>query len=251
MKLGLLTALITVAIFSQPQSLLSQDGDVDTDGDGLSDVEEVTIYHSDPYNPNTDGDRFPDGEEVKNGYSPINPAKIKMRALDTDKDGLWDDWEIILGTNLMNPDTDGDGYTDGQEVMAGHDPLSFSDQPITKRIEVSLKDQTLAYFFGDKKLDEFLISSGLRGTPTPTGEFTVLKKRPVVLYRGADYNYPNTKWNLMFKPGRTGNYYIHGAYWHNQFGKPRSHGCVNVPYKTEYMGRLYDWADEGTPINIR
>lgn len=251
MKLRFLAAMVALAIFSHPQILFSQNGNIDTDGDGLTEIEEVSVYYTNPNNADTDGDGFLDGQEIKDGFSPLNTTKTKMRAIDTDKDGLWDDWEIILGTSLVNPDTDTDGFLDGPEVMAGHDPLSFNKQLIPKRIEVSLKDQKLAYFFGDKKLDEFAISSGLRGTPTPPGEYTVLKKRPVVWYRGADYNFPNTKWNLMFKPGTSGNYYIHGAYWHNQFGKPRSHGCVNVPHKAEYMGRLYDWANEGTPISIR
>ena len=55
----------------------------------------------------------------------------------------------------------------------------------------------------------------------------------------------------MFKRGNGLNYYIHGAYWHDEFGTVRSAGCVNVPYEYAYMGRLYDWADVGTPIIIQ
>lgn len=222
---------------------------LDTDHDGLSDDVEITVYHTDPNKTDTDGDSFDDGEEVQKGYDPLVPKKL-LRETDSDNDGLWDDWEIALGTDLIKTDTDGDGFSDGVEVVAGHDPLSADTAIVTKRITVSLKEQKLAYYFGDQKLDEFSISSGLPGTPTPKGNFSVLVKRPIVHYRGNDYNFPNTKWNLMFKKGSWGNYYIHGAYWHNQFGKPRSHGCVNVPHKYEYMGRLYDWANVGTAITI-
>jgi hypothetical protein len=48
----------------------------DTDGDLLSDYDEVVIWKSDPLNPDTDGDGFSDGEEVKNGYSPTGSGKI-------------------------------------------------------------------------------------------------------------------------------------------------------------------------------
>jgi hypothetical protein len=48
----------------------------DTDGDGLTDYQEVKIYHTDPNNPDTDGDGYPDGVEVKNGYNPNGPGRL-------------------------------------------------------------------------------------------------------------------------------------------------------------------------------
>ena len=48
----------------------------DTDGDGLSDYEEVKIYHTDPLKADTDGDGFKDGDEVKNGYNPLGSGKL-------------------------------------------------------------------------------------------------------------------------------------------------------------------------------
>lgn len=118
-----------------------------------------------------------------------------------------------------------------------------------KEIIVSLQDQTLRYMEGNRIIGEFKISSGLSRTPTPPGEYTVLKKKPAVNYRGPGYNFPNTKWNLMFKAGNPLNYYIHGAFWHNNFGHPMSHGCINVAYAD--MEGLYNWADEGTKIIIQ
>lgn len=49
---------------------------VDTDGDGLTDYEEVKIYHTDPNNPDTDGDGYKDGAEVKAGYNPAGPGRL-------------------------------------------------------------------------------------------------------------------------------------------------------------------------------
>lgn len=48
----------------------------DTDGDGLFDGEEASVYKTDPLNPDTDGDGFLDGAEVKNGYDPKGPGKL-------------------------------------------------------------------------------------------------------------------------------------------------------------------------------
>ncbi len=82
----------------------------DTDGDGLKDGEEVLSYKTDPLNPDTDGDGLKDGEEVKTYKTdPNNP--------DTDGDGLIDGDEVkTYKTDPNNPDTDGDGLKDGEEV---------------------------------------------------------------------------------------------------------------------------------------
>lgn len=167
------------------------------------------------------------------------------RSGDSDKDGLLDEEEAKYGTHIFNADSDNDGYMDGNEIGHGYDPLVGGDARLPKRIEVDLKEQRLRYFYGEYgEQGNFLISSGVKWTPTPIGTFNVQKKKPVVNYRGKGYNYPNTKWNLQFLP----RYYIHGAYWHNNFGKPMSHGCVNVDYKD--MEKIYNFADEGTEVTI-
>ncbi len=220
--------------------------ELDSDHDTLSDHDEMYIYFTDYNNPDTDGDGISDGQEVATGYSPLVKDK-KMIKVDTDKDGLNDAWEVILGTSLINIDSDLDGYQDGVEVMSGYDPLNAQPNKLDKLIKVNLAKQNLEYYFGEKVLGSFLISSGLKSMPTPKGNFTILKKIPLVNYVGANYSYPKTKWNLNFYY-RKGGYYIHGAYWHNKFGQPMSHGCVNVSY--ENMEPLYVWAQVGTKVVI-
>lgn len=134
-----------------------------------------------------------------------------------------------------------------QTASAQSDPQQVSS--VEKMIVVSLDNQTLIYYEGEQIIKEIKISSGRKATPTPTGEFEVLKKKPAVNYIGPGYKYPNTKWNLLFKPNTAGNYYIHGAFWHNKFGQPMSHGCVNVSYAD--MEPLYDWAEVGTKVIIK
>lgn len=219
----------------------------DSDQDGLSDQDELAIYHTDPNQADTDNDGYPDGQEIANNFSPRQANGEKLDAVDADADFLNDAWEIILGTNLTDPDSDHDLYLDGTEVAAGFDPLSSKPQQLEKLIKVSLKTQTLSYYFDNKLLDSFLISSGLPATPTPVGTFQILGKYPVKHYAGVNFDYPNTKWNLHFTTGRY-RYYIHGAYWHNKFGQPMSHGCVNVSY--DRMANLYWFAQIGTSVVI-
>jgi hypothetical protein len=88
----------------------------DTDEDGISDYDEVYVWGSDPLNLDSDGDGLYDGGELIYGTSILNP--------DTDGDGLSDGDEVyIYGTDPTNPDTDGDGFSDGWEIENGTDPL--------------------------------------------------------------------------------------------------------------------------------
>ncbi len=220
---------------------------VDSDGDGLTDLEETQIYYTDPNNKDSDGDGYDDGLEIRNGYSPRFGGGKRLVDVDSDKDYLNDAWELVEGTGLMNPDSDNDNYLDGTEVAAGYDPLRPDPVKLTKEIRVDLARQRLTYTFGGKVFGDFPISSGVKSMPTPKGEFTVLAKVPVKHYGGPGYDLPNTKWNLLFTKRQYG-YFIHGAYWHNDFGKPKSHGCVNVSYAN--MEPLYWWAQMGTKVVI-
>ncbi len=220
---------------------------IDTDNDGLSDFDEANVYHTDPNNPDTDGDNHSDGTEVKFGYSPLFGSDTKMSVADTDNDGLTDDKEIVLKTDLSNSDTDGDGYLDGAEVFTGFNPLQGGrDRSARRRVEVNLSGQTMAYYFNDVKLDTMLVSTGRAGYHTPTGNFSVLRKVPVkTYYTVTGLSYPNTKWNLEFKKSL----YIHNAYWHNDFGvKPRSGGCINLNLADS--ARMYKFMDVGDKVKV-
>ena len=167
---------------------------------------------------------------------------------DADYDGLADYDEVLYHTDPNRFDTDADGYGDGIEVQHDYDPNSLSIEKLQRHIEVNLATQDLSYNVGPYIMKVIKISSGIRGKETPKGTYTVLGKYPTVNYKGVDYYYPNTKWNLRFKLSPLGNYYIHGAYWHRSFGRPMSHGCINVSYAN--MEALYNWAQVGTVINI-
>lgn len=115
-----------------------------------------------------------------------------------------------------------------------------------KWIEVDLSEQKLRAWEGDSLYLETLISSGLSWWPTPTGEFRIwIKLRATKMEGGSGkyyYYLPNVPYVMYFEndqvPGWKG-YGLHGTYWHNDFGTPRSHGCVNLP--TDIAEKLFYW----------
>ena len=96
---------------------------VDTDADGIPDYDEVMKLRTNPSSPDSDGDGLPDFDEVY-AYSTIPIEK------DSDEDGLTDAEELEIGTDPMGVDTDFDGLSDFAEVRKYHsDPLnSDTDQ---------------------------------------------------------------------------------------------------------------------------
>ncbi|MDD5223979.1 MAG: lamin tail domain-containing protein [bacterium] len=108
-------------------------GAQDSDGDGLTDLQEYFTYFTDPYNSDSDGDGITDSLEVLTFGT--NPNKA-----DSDDDGLNDYQEICYDgncsaytpgadTNPNNLDTDGDGFLDGDEVDHHTNPLDPLDYP--------------------------------------------------------------------------------------------------------------------------
>lgn len=99
----------------------------DTDGDRLSDYIEIAVLNLDPLKIDTDvngtddGDEDSDGDGITNIIEVINGTDPGSR--DTDIDGLDDNEEAIHNTNPVKEDTDGDGVSDGKEVELGTDPL--------------------------------------------------------------------------------------------------------------------------------
>ncbi|MFA6547616.1 MAG: L,D-transpeptidase family protein [Candidatus Magasanikbacteria bacterium] len=171
---------------------------------------------------------------------------LAVGVVDSDGDGLNDELELKLGTDVQNPDSDGDGFKDGEEVFNGYNPLvGDRDQSLKRRVEVDLSTQKIKYYFNNVLIGVAPVSTGVVGHDTPTGQFNIIRKLPVYRYVGPGYNLPNTKWNLEFKRS----FYLHGAYWHNQFGiRPMSHGCVNIGYKD--AEKIYKFLKVGDSVKI-
>ena len=113
-----------------------------------------------------------------------------------------------------------------------------------KRIEVNLANQTLTAWYGDSVVLNTTISSGTDYAPTVTGRYAIGSKYAVQRMVGPGYDIPDVPWVMYFWDG----YALHGAYWHNNFGTPMSHGCVHLrPSEAEY---LFNWADSGTEVYV-
>lgn len=123
-----------------------------------------------------------------------------------------------------------------------------------KHIYVDLTTQTLSAYEGDTLFMQASVSTG-KWFPTPTGEFTIWEKIRATKMsggQGADYYYlPNVPYVMFFEgsgiaAGR--GFSLHGAYWHNNFGHPMSHGCVNM--RTIDAEKLYHWVNPPTVGNV-
>ncbi len=137
-------------------------------------------------------------------------------------------------------------------AYTGNSQVLGEASPSDRWIEVDLSEQTLRAWDGSQLFLETKISSGLPGTPTPKGDFRVWVKLRATKMEGGQGRYyyylPNVPYVMYFEnesvPGWRG-YGIHGTYWHNDFGTPHSHGCVNVP--TSVAEQLYYWATPSLP----
>ncbi len=141
-------------------------------------------------------------------------------------------------------------YDEGDRSTDKHDYATTTD----KVIVIDRSDQTLTAKGGEEIFMTTKISTGLELTPTPRGIFTIFKKTPSRYMQGPlpylvdqqVYDLPGVPWNLYFTEHGA---VIHGAYWHNSFGKQYSHGCVNM-LPTEAR-QLYTWADLGTKVIVQ
>ncbi len=114
-----------------------------------------------------------------------------------------------------------------------------------KWIEINRRNQTLVAWQGSKQVYSVIVSTGKAETPTPAGIFKIQTKYPTARMQGEDYNVPDVPHVMYY----SGNYAIHGAYWHRSFGIPISHGCTNVA--PDHAAWLYRWASVGTTVVVR
>ncbi len=130
-----------------------------------------------------------------------------------------------------------------QYVLAEHvrlihpeDLMPISPRVRQKRIEISLAEQLLTAFENDKPALTTHIAGGVGGDrATPRGHHYVEFKSPSRHMIGEDFDLPGVPFDSYFWGGVA----IHGTYWHNDYGRPRSHGCVNVP--SDVAKWIYRW----------
>lgn len=111
-------------------------------------------------------------------------------------------------------------------------------------IDVDLSEQRLYAYEGDTVVKTFVVSTGTWQYPTVTGTFKIYVKLRYTDMSGPDYYLPDVPYVMYFYKG----YGLHGTYWHNNFGVPMSHGCVNLSIPDAAW--LYNWASVGTVVRV-
>lgn len=148
----------------------------------------------------------------------------------------------VLATPIKN---------NGKETLIAISTTPKNSKYIGKYIEIDLSDQKLSAFENGILVNSFLVSTGTYQYPTPIGKTEITDKllwHDYSWYFGEgdarNYSLPNVKFNLRFRPS----YFIHSAYWHNNFGHRMSHGCINV--NLENAEWIFNWAPIGTTVEV-
>lgn len=111
-------------------------------------------------------------------------------------------------------------------------------------IDVNLSLQQIYAYEGNSVVNSFVVSTGVYGTPTVTGEYRIYAKVPMQDMSGPGYYLRDVPWVMFFYE----DYGFHGTYWHHNFGTPMSRGCINLTI--DDAAWLYNWASVGTRVSI-
>ncbi|WP_374612139.1 L,D-transpeptidase family protein [Microbacterium foliorum] len=143
---------------------------------------------------------------------------------------------------------------DKLEAADGVIPLAVTETPfesvnLVRKIDVDLGSQTATLIENGAVVRSWAISSGKAATPTDTGNFTVYAHVRMQTMKsrepdGSITETPNVPWVTYFN----GDEGFHGTYWHNAFGSPRSHGCVNMPIDVAKF--VYEWSPVGLEVSV-
>ena len=130
-------------------------------------------------------------------------------------------------------------------------PISPDVPDYLKRIDVDLKNQLVIAYENNRPVYATRASTGTRFAGgkyyTPAGSFSTYYKRPsrhmaTDNLASSGYDLPGVPWVLYITKGGIS---FHGTYWHNDFGAPRSHGCINLsPQSAKW---LYRWTNPNVP----
>jgi len=131
-------------------------------------------------------------------------------------------------------------------------PLSSNLALADKRVEVRLNDQLVLAYEGNNLVFATRASTGARlrsdTYTTPSGEFKTFHKRPTRhMARGdiaaSGFDLPGVPWVIYIKENGIS---FHGTYWHNDYGRPHSHGCINL--STQAAKWLFRWTMPTVPF---
>ncbi|GMQ79433.1 MAG: hypothetical protein BMS9Abin02_2022 [Anaerolineae bacterium] len=159
---------------------------------------------------------------------------------------------VFAGQTLIIPNLgaeDGSATSGASEATVSEPALVYSGAGESERwIDVNLSTQMLTAYEGNLAVMSTYISSGAWPYLTVTGQFGVYiryQSQDMNGYRlGYDYYLEDVPYVMYFYK----DFALHGTYWHNNFGTPMSHGCVNLTIADAQW--LYNWSTYGTLVNV-
>lgn len=151
---------------------------------------------------------------------------------------------VVVAEAAIVPDTPTAEYVAPPTAVANAPAPVSSPGNGVRWFDVDLSDQRMYAYEGDTLVRTFVVSTGTWQTPTLKGRFKVWIKLKSAPMSGPGYYLPNVP-HIMYYDG---DYGIHGAYWHNNFGVPMSHGCINLNLTDAEWA--YNFASVGTVVNI-
>ncbi len=161
--------------------------------------------------------------------------------------GIYNTSLIYAGQTLVIPGSSGQSSAEPQAApapAAAPAPVSLG----SRWIDVNLTTQRLTAYEDTTPVYNAVISSGRWPYLTVTGQFQIYthyKFQDMNGYRlGFDYYLPNVPYVMYFYR----DYALHGTYWHNNFGTPMSHGCVNLTIPDAEW--IFNWSSNGTVVNV-
>lgn len=149
--------------------------------------------------------------------------------------------ESVLVAAIV-PDTPTPEYT--APTAVAYVPPQVTGNGGERWIDVDLSQQRLYAYEGDTLVNSFVVSTGTWQTPTVTGSYKIWIKLRSSSMSGPGYYLPDVPYIMYFYKG----YGIHGTYWHNNFGTPMSHGCVNMTIADAEW--VYNFTKVGTVVNV-
>lgn len=180
--------------------------------------------------------------------APVNASTI----VDSTGKVLRAETEGVNGRALGDTSDIAGGFAAQLESADGVYALTVTETPfqavnLFRRIEVDLSSQTAILYENEVVVNSWKVSTGAGATPTDQGRFKVYAHVRIQDMRGSNpdgskYVTPDVPWVTYFN----GDEAFHGTYWHNNFGSPRSHGCVNMPI--DVAKYVYEWAPVGLEV---
>lgn len=162
------------------------------------------------------------------------PARTLVRVVDRSADGQW--LSIAPGE-----------WINASELhLAELTPPPIGSSPTERWIDVNLDQQVLVAYEGERPVFATLVSSGSRGHETPEGLFRIWIKFAQANMTSSmgepDYQVNQVPWTMYFH----NDFALHTAYWHDRFGEPASHGCLNLA--PQDARTLYGWTAPEVPL---